>query len=175
MVSSWWRICPTWSNNVTACKSLLRRMHAWWEIPCSHRNHAELRAEGEKGTTLIRYPSRWNKPWSSCPKNRTEGWSGCRPWWRNTASWSECFDPAGLRSDDDGCPRCWLRRKKKRKAHVKNIPTQLTVYVFQRRELALRRHLGCEANSAKTICERKHKTSRMLSLRDFTFSGRVKQ
>lgn len=68
------------------------------------------------------YPSQWSKPGSSCPKSRTGGWIGCRPWWQNTASWSECFDPTGLRSDGDDCPHYWLeRRGVKRKGTFKKL------------------------------------------------------
>lgn len=61
------------------------------------------------------YPSQWSKPGSSCPKSHTGGWIGCRPWWQNTASWSECFDPTGLRSDGDDCPHYWLERSQKKR------------------------------------------------------------
>lgn len=110
-------------------------MHPWYKMWCGlfsklqRSSFAWSRSdEGEEGLGALRsYRSQWSKPGSSCPKNRTAGWIGCRPWWQNTASWSECFDPVGLRSGGDDCPRSWLGRrggkKKKQRAYEETPKT----------------------------------------------------
>jgi len=124
------------------------------------------------------YLSRWSRPGSSCPTSHTEGWSGCRPWWQNTGNWSECSDPAGQRSDDGECPRCWLNKKKQTKAYVLKIhrcaqkyetysAIQQTLCCLYCISAIFRAHTLMHLHwsfSAKKICERIHKTSRRLSL-----------
>lgn len=95
-----------WGNRFTACKngSLLTLAQFLGGFFAVHPGVV---------CVCVRHLSRWSKPGSSCPRSHTGGWSGYQLWRRNTASWSECSDPGGRKSDADDCPRYWLQRKEK--------------------------------------------------------------